>query len=51
MDKDIWLDRTIEDLGWTSLFHTTERNNDSLISSDMRELMGYCISEDIHSIH
>ena len=42
-------DRTIEDLGWTSLFHTTERNNNSLISSDMRELMGYCISDDLHS--
>ena len=35
-------DRTIEDLGWTSWFPDTETNPESLISSDIRELQGYC---------
>lgn len=35
-------DRTIEDLGWTSWFSDTETNPNSLLSSDMRELQGYC---------
>ncbi|MFL2982144.1 MAG: hypothetical protein ACJZ4V_04410 [Candidatus Poseidoniaceae archaeon] len=41
-------DRTIEDLGWTSFFPNTETNEDSLISPDIRELMGYCRSSDLN---
>ena len=44
-------DRTIEDLGWTSAFSNTETNGDSLISPDMRELMGYCTSPDLNAFY
>ena len=44
-------DRTIEDLGWTSAFSNTETNDNSLISPDMRELMGYCTSPDLNSFY
>lgn len=42
------LDMTIEDLGWTANSDSTETNEESLISPDIRELMGYCTSEDIN---
>ena len=43
--KRIGLDMTIEDLGWTANSDSTETNEESLISPDIRELMGYCTSE------